>query len=73
MNTVPLNGGTDVKLNCQGQGAQIKIEANTITIGKVFPTELIQVVDSVLDEFDKFVAINVVSIAELYGGKICAA
>lgn len=73
INTVPLNGGTDVKLNCQGQGAQIKIEANTITRGNVFPTELMQVVDSVQDEFDKFAAINVVSMAELYGGKICAA
>jgi predicted nucleotidyltransferase component of viral defense system len=73
INTVPLNGGTDVKLNCQGQGAQIKIEVNTITRGNVFPTSLMQVVDSVQDEFDKFAAIHVVSIAELYGGKICAA
>ena len=73
INTVPLNGGTDVKLNCQGNGAQIKIEANTITRGNIFPTELMQVVDSVQDEFDKFAAINVVSMAELYGGKICAA
>ncbi len=73
ISTVPLNDGTDVKLNCQGQGAQIKIEVNTITRGNVFPTELMQVVDSVQDEFDKFAAINVVSMAELYGGKICAA
>ncbi|PCH66928.1 MAG: hypothetical protein COC06_12025 [Bacteroidales bacterium] len=73
ISTVSLNGGTDVKLNCQGQGAQIKIEVNTITRGNVFPTELMQVVDSVQDEFDKFAAINIVSMAELYGGKICAA
>jgi len=73
ISTVPLNGGTDVKLNCQGHGAQIKIEVNTITRGNVFPTELMQVVNSVQDEFDKFAAINVVSMAELYGGKICAA
>ena len=73
ISTVSLNGGTDVKLNCQGQGAQIKIEVNTITRGNVFPTKLMQVVDSVQDEFDKFAAINVVSMAELYGGKICAA
>jgi predicted nucleotidyltransferase component of viral defense system len=66
INTVPLNGGTDVKLNCQGQGAQIKIEVNTITRGNVFPTELMQVVDSVQAEFDQFAAINVVSMAELY-------
>jgi len=73
INSVPLNQGTDVKLNCQGKGAQIKIEVNTITRGNVFPTQLMQVVDSVQDEFGKFAAINVVSMAELYGGKICAA
>ena len=73
IHTVPLNGRTDVKLNCQGQNAQIKIEVNTITRGNVFDTELMQVVESVQDEFDKFAAINVVSMAELYGGKICAA
>ena len=73
INTVPLNGKTDVKLNCQGQNAQIKIEVNTITRGNIFPTKLMQLVDSVQDEFGKFAAINVVSLAELYGGKICAA
>lgn len=73
ISTVPLNGGTDVKLNCQGQGAQIKIEVNTITRGNVFPIELMQIVDSVQEEFGKFAAINIVSMAELYGGKICAA
>lgn len=73
INSVPLSGGTDVKLNCQGKGAQIKIEVNTITRGNVFPTQLMQVIDSVQDEFDKFAAAKVVSMAELYGGKICAA
>ena len=73
INAVSLNEGTDVKLNCQGKGAQIKIEVNTITRGNVFPTQLMQVSDSVQNEFDKFAAINVVSMAELYGGKICAA
>ena len=73
VHTVPLNGKTDVKLNCQGQNAQIKIEVNTITRGNIFSTNLMQLVDSVQDEFGKFAAINVVSLAELYGGKICAA
>ncbi len=73
VHTVPLNGETDIKLNVQGKSAQIKIEVNSITRGNVFPTELKQVMDSVQDEFDKFAAINVVSFAELYGGKICAA
>ncbi|MBU8893116.1 MAG: nucleotidyl transferase AbiEii/AbiGii toxin family protein [Bacteroidales bacterium] len=49
IHTVPLNGGTDVKLNCQGLNAQIKIEVNTITRGNVFDTELMQVVESVQD------------------------
>jgi hypothetical protein len=70
---VPLNDGADVKLNCQGRNAQIKIEVNTITRGNIFPTEFMQVVNSVQDEFGKFAAINMVSFAELYGGKICAA
>ncbi len=73
VSTVSLNGGTDVKLNCQGQNAQIKIEVNTVTRGNVFPTRLMQVTDLVQDEFGKFAAITVVSMAELYGGKICAA
>jgi hypothetical protein len=71
--TVQLNKGTDVKLNCQSNNAQIKIEVNTITRGNVFPTQLLQVADSVQDEFEKFTAIQVMSMAELYGGKICAA
>ena len=73
VNTVALNSGPAVKLNCQSHNAQIKIEVNTITRGKIFPTILMQVSDTVQDEFGKFAAINVVSMAELYGGKICAA
>lgn len=73
VHTVPLNGETDVKLNIQFKNAQIKIEVNTITRGNVFPTQLMQVIDSVQDEFGKFAAINVVALAELFGGKICAA
>jgi len=73
VHTVSLNGGTDVKLNCQAKNAQIKIEVNTITRGHIYSTKLMQVVDSVQDEFGKFAAINVISMAELYGGKICAA
>jgi predicted nucleotidyltransferase component of viral defense system len=71
--SVQLNKGTDVKLNCQSNNAQIKIEVNTITRGNVFPTQLLQVADSVQDEFEKFAAAQIVSMSELYGGKICAA
>lgn len=73
VNTVPLNGGTDVKLNCQYPNAQIKIEVNTITRGHLFPVNFMQITDKVQNEFGKFAAINVVSHAELYGSKIMAA
>ena len=65
--------GNDVKLLVQSQKAQIKIEVNTITRGHLHPIRLLQVNEEVQDRFKKFAAIQVVSNAELYGGKICAA
>lgn len=70
---VQLKKGTDVKLHCQSKNAQVKIEVNTITRGNVFPTQLLPVADSVQDEFDKFATARIISISELYGGKLCAA
>lgn len=57
----------------QSQNAQIKIEVNTTTRGHIQPVRLLQVNDKVQERFKKFAAIQVVSDAELYGGKICAA
>ena len=65
--------GNDVKLLVQSQNAQIKIEVNTITRGHLQPVRLMQVNEKVQERFKKFAAIQVVSEAELYGGKICAA
>jgi predicted nucleotidyltransferase component of viral defense system len=65
--------GQDVKINCQIKGAQIKIEVNTITRGTIYKPTLMRVHKVVEETFGRFAAINVVSIAELYGGKICAA
>jgi len=70
---VAAHSETDVKLNCQFKDAQIKIEVNTITRGHIFPVRLKPLTDKVQREFGKFAAINIVSHAELYGGKICAA
>jgi predicted nucleotidyltransferase component of viral defense system len=63
----------DAKLFIQSQNAQIKIEVNTITRGILHPVRLLQINDEVQDRFKKFAAIQVVSDAEIYGGKICAA
>ena len=65
--------GNDVKLLVQSQNAQIKVEVNTITRGHLHPVRLLQVNEKVQERFKKFAAIQVVSDAELYGGKICAA
>lgn len=65
--------GNDAKLLVQSQDAQIKIEVNTTTRGHIYPVRLLQVNETVQERFKKFGAIQVVSNAELYGGKICAA
>ncbi len=65
--------GNDVKLLVQSQKAQIKIEINTITRGRLHPVRLLQINETVQERFKKFATIQVVSDAELYGGKICAA
>lgn len=70
---VPPGQGQDVKLNCQTPQAHIKIEVNTTIRGIIFPVRMMQVVEAVQNDFKKFAAINVVSHAELFGGKICAA
>jgi predicted nucleotidyltransferase component of viral defense system len=70
---VPHGQGQDVKLNCQTPQAHIKIEVNTTIRGILFPVRMMQVTESVQNEFKKFAAIKVVSHAELFGGKICAA
>jgi predicted nucleotidyltransferase component of viral defense system len=65
--------GNDVKLYVQSQNAQIKIEVNTTTRGHLSPVRLLQINNLVQERFKKFAAIQVVSDAELYGGKVCAA
>lgn len=65
--------GEDAKINCQLQRAQIKIEVNTTTRGTINDPKLLKINKKVQESYGRFAAINVVSMAELYGGKICAA
>jgi predicted nucleotidyltransferase component of viral defense system len=65
--------GHDVKINCQVPGAQIKIEVNTTTRGSINLPHLMRVHKVVEEAFGRFAAINVVSMTELFGGKVCAA
>lgn len=70
---VPQKEGNDAKLHIQHVRAQIKIEVNTTLRGHVFPPRLMICSDGVQEQFETFVEMPVVSKAELYGGKLCAA
>ena len=70
---VPQSDGQEAKLTSQTQTAQIKAEVNTTIRGHLLPPRLIDIADTVEDEFGRFVSTIVISHAELFGGKICAA
>lgn len=61
-----------LRLIVDRNGIKIKIELSPVLRGTVFPPENRVVSETVEDEFG-FVEIPVVSIPDLYGGKICAA
>ena len=63
----------ETRLICLLGDANVKIEVNTILRGVAWPTEELTVVDRVEDEFEYSASIQVVSLAELFGGKIAAA
>ena len=65
--------GQEAKLTCALPQATIKIEVNTVMRGHLWPTRSLAITQAAQDEFQKFAAIEVVSHAELFGGKTCAA
>ena len=69
----PTQVGDEAKLTCLLGFANVKIEVNTVLRGVVWPTRLLSVTDAVQDEFSLHAAMAVVSHAELFGGKLCAA
>ncbi|MDR1195334.1 MAG: nucleotidyl transferase AbiEii/AbiGii toxin family protein [Endomicrobium sp.] len=60
------------KVQCFKQNAEIVIEVNYIVRGIVYPMQELQVCQKVSDLYG-FAEMQVISNAELYGGKICAA
>jgi predicted nucleotidyltransferase component of viral defense system len=70
---LPQSDGQEAKLLCKNQFAQVKIEVNTTIRGHIYQPRLMQVTERVETEFGKFAQIKVISEAELFGGKICAA
>ena len=64
---------TDIKLFINRNGIQIKIEANPVLRGVVYPTREMSLQNKVSEEFEKDLEIQVSSLADLFGGKIAAA
>jgi len=64
--------GTVYKLLIRYAGVQIKVEVTPVLRGTVYPSENRTVMPAVEDEFG-YAEVQLVSQADLYGGKICAA
>ena len=60
-------------LVCANAKTQIKIEVNHVIRGAVYPCERRVLCNKAQEVFGKFVSINTLSFADIYGGKICAA
>jgi predicted nucleotidyltransferase component of viral defense system len=61
------------KLFIKQSDALVKIEPNEVIRGCVFPTEQRDLVKVAEETFGLFTSITTLSIADIYGGKICAA
>jgi len=61
------------KLQISNQGSQIKVEVNQTNRGVLTEPQEHMLCEKAQDQFDAFCAIAIVSLAQLYGGKICAA
>ena len=67
-----LNRPDEMRIIVTGQQAQIKIEVSPVMRGTLKPAIEMDLIERVEDEFG-YASIDVVSLADLYGGKICAA
>lgn len=61
------------KLLISLQGTEVKLEVNLIARGTLGPPSKLLLCERAQVEYDAFVAMPVVPIGQLYGGKICAA
>jgi len=55
------------------KGAAIKLEVNLVGRGTIDHPQIFELCKKAQDEFQAFVAMSIVPIGQLYGGKICAA
>jgi predicted nucleotidyltransferase component of viral defense system len=70
---VPLDGTKEAKLFVKNRDVEIKVEPNFTLRSSLFIPEEIKLSKSVEEYFQKSVKIKCLNIADVYGGKICAA
>lgn len=70
----PVGESGVVKLTLRtASGAEVKIEPSTVLRGAIFPTIDRRLVPKAANLFGRSVAMRIVSLPDLYGGKLCAA
>lgn len=70
--TLQDNKPDELRIIVSSKQAQIKIEVSPVTRGTLLEAKEKDIIEEVENEFG-FAAIQVVSLADLYGGKLCAA
>ena len=68
-----LHKGALCKLQLDERGAIIKIEVNMVGRGLLGEISEVQLCEAAQEKFDVFCTISLVPMAQLYGGKLCAA
>ena len=71
--SAPHHEGYNAKLFCISKGFRIKIEVNTVMRGHLFETRVLPCVDKVIKEYQMHTEARILSHADLYGSKVCAA
>lgn len=72
--TVQVSGtGVPTSMTIESAGARIRVEVNFVLRGSVFEAKVLSLCKSAQKEFGFFSEIQSLSIADLYGGKLCAA
>ena len=71
--SVPLDGAKEAKLFVRNGEVEIKVEPNFTLRSSLFAPEEIKLAKSVEDQFQKSVRVKCLNVADVYGGKICAA
>jgi len=71
--TLRLSQGTASGIDVAGNEARVKIEANLVIRGTVYPPVQRDLCSAATNRFEMFVSAQSLSLEDLYGGKICAA